>query len=100
KGAPLICHRIDAKEFLSGDSERWSTSPDKKKAAIGDAEGTKSGDDTGEAMKLKEMSYKAIKAMAVKEAISGHNKMNRAALVEALLAKIEVPKPDDTKKPD
>jgi len=89
KGAPLTCHRTDAKEFLAHPSGRWSTSPDKKKAAIGDAKGEESGDDTGEAMKLKSMDYIAIKAMAKKESIPGYNKMKRAELVEALLAKTE-----------
>jgi len=84
-GKPFTAHRVDAREFLSHPSGRWAVSPDGKKNAIRDAEVKVSEDDTGEAMRLKAMPYKAIKAMAVKAGIPGYNKMKRAELVEALL---------------
>jgi len=84
-GAPLTTHRTDAREFLAHPSGRWSTSPDEKKAGIGDAKGKKSDDDTGEAMKLKAMNYKSLKAMASKKQIDGCEKLTKPELVEALL---------------
>jgi len=89
KGKSLTCHRIDAREFLAHKSGRWSISPDGKKTAIKDAEGTETDEDTGAAMRLKAMTEKALRAMAGKELIQGCDKMNRSQLVEALLAKSE-----------
>ena len=90
EGKPLTTHRTDAREFLAHPSGRWSTSPVEKKAAIGDAEGKETGDDSGEAMKLKSMKLKPLQAMAEKALISGWDGMKKDELVEALLA-IEVP---------
>jgi len=83
EGAPLTCHRIDAKEFLT--FPRWAASPDGKKEAIGDAKSQDTGDDTGQAMALKAESFKALQAMAKKAMVSGWEKMKKAELVAALL---------------
>lgn len=94
EGKPLTTHRVDAREFLSHPSGRWSTSPVEKKAAIGDAEGKETNDDNGEAMRLKEMNFKTLQGMANKAGFGWREirKMNKAALVDALLA-IEIPAP-------
>lgn len=85
-GKPLKCHRIDAKEFLAHKSGRWSTSPDKKETAIGDAEGEESGEDTGGAMRLKAMDMKSLKGLAARSPVpEGWEKLNKADLVDALL---------------
>ena len=89
KGKPLTTHRTDAREFLAHPSGRWSASPDGKKTAIGDAEPEKTtGDDTGEAMRLKEMNFKTLQGVANKAGFEWREirKMNKAALVDALLA--------------
>jgi len=82
EGAPLTCHRIDAKEFLT--FPRWSASPDGKKGAIGDAKSLDTGDDSGKAMQLKAENYKALQAMAKKAGINSVG-MKKAELVDALL---------------
>jgi len=109
-GAPLTTHRTDAREFLAHPSGRWSTSPIIKgeigvrpddshpgvqidsqglapcvSNSVKDAKPLKMGDDTGEAMKLKAMNYKSLKAMASKKQIDGHEKLTKPELVEALL---------------
>jgi len=80
--APLQCHRIDAKEFLA--TSRWSTSPGEKKQ--GDAKPLESKEDSGAAIQLKEMDFKALRAMANKANIADYMKMDKAALVAALEA--------------
>jgi len=84
-GAQLTAHRIDARTFLAHPSGRWSTSPDEKKAGIGDAKGKKSDDDTGEAMRLKAMPFKSLLAMASKAGVPGYKHMSKADLVAALV---------------
>ena len=84
KFKPLTCHRIDAREFLA-HPKRWSTSPDGKSSAIGDAKGNKTPEDTGEAMKLKAMSFKALQGMAEKAAIPDYERLEKPDLVKALL---------------
>jgi hypothetical protein len=80
-GAPLTAHRIDAKEFLAHPSGRWATSPDGGKET---SKGKETGEDTGEAMRLKSMSFKALQAMADKAGISKYASMSKADLVAAL----------------
>lgn len=81
-GAPLTTHRIDAREFLAHPSGRWSTSPD---GGNKDTDrGKETGEDTGEAMRLKRMTFKALQAMADKAGISGYAGMSKADLVVAL----------------
>jgi len=82
EGAPLQCHRIDAKEFLA--TPRWSTSPGEKKQ--GDAKPLESKEDSGKAIQLKSMDFKALRAMASKAGIVDYIKMDKAALVDALEA--------------
>lgn len=83
-GAPLLCHRIDARDALAHPSGRWSAEP------IGSVEvAAPTEDDTGEAMKFKEMSFKTLQGMANKAGIDARDirKMNKAALIDALLKK-------------
>jgi len=63
-GAKLTCHKVDAQEFLAHPSGRWSASPNEKKTSVRDAKSEKIDDDSGEAMKLKAMANKVLKAMA------------------------------------
>ena len=81
-GAPLTCHLIDAREFLR--FPRWSATPKDSALIKVVQEG-----DTGEAMRLKEMSFKSLQAMANKAGMGAREirKMDKAALVEALLKK-------------
>jgi len=85
-GKPLTTHRVDAREFLAHPSGRWSASFDEKKEAVGDAEPIETGEDSGEAMRLKGMNFKALKAMAEKAVIPNWEKLSKPELVEALLA--------------
>lgn len=84
-GKPLKCHRIDAKEFLAHESGRWSASPDRMESVINHASGEKTGEDTGEAMRLKSMTKKSLQGLAEKASIEEWDKMNKAELVDALL---------------
>ena len=89
--APLVCHRTDAQQFLGHSAKRWSASPDKKSTGIGPDEGAETGEDTGEAMRLKAMDIKALKGLAEKKMIPDYQKMGKPALVAALLAETEPP---------
>ena len=91
EGAPLQCHRIDAREFLGHSSGRWSASPEGKKKTVGDAEPLDVGGDSGKIMQLKAMHYKALGVMAIKANIRGAEHMKKAELVEALLKFDEPP---------
>lgn len=82
-GKALVCHRIDAKEFLA--TSRWSTSPEVLKK--GDAEEMEVETDSGAAMQLKGTDFKALRTMAGKANIPDYMKMDKAALVAALEAK-------------
>ncbi len=88
---PLVCHRIDAREFLAHKSGRWSSSPDKKSIGIAPDAGKDTGEDTGEAMRLKAMDNKALKGLAEKKMIPDYQGMNKTELVAALLAETEPP---------
>lgn len=95
-GNPLQCHRIDAKQFLK--SPRWSATPYAEiKGEVGerpdnpelgmcvDPQGLDPiQGDTGETMRLKEMSFKALQAMASKAGIPDYQNMKKGELVEAL----------------
>ena len=85
KGAPLQCHRIDAREFLGHPSGRWSASPESKKNTVGDAEPLDVGGDSGKAMQLKAETNKALVTMAQKAGIPNCERMKKAELVETLL---------------
>lgn len=85
EGAPLQCHRIDAREFLGHPSGRWSASLESKKNTVGDAESLDMGDDSGKAMQLKAETNKALVVMCQKAGIQDCERMNKAELVEALL---------------
>ena len=85
EGAPLQCHRIDAREFLGHPSGRWSASPEGKKEAIGDAQPLDVGGDSGKAMQLKAETNKALLVMCQKAGIPDCENMKKAELVEALL---------------
>ena len=87
KNKPLVCHKIDAREFLAHKSKRWSTSPDKHKVSFSDKEGKEVDSDDGEAMRLKAMELKPLRALAWKEGVEDVEDMSRAKLVEALLLK-------------
>ena len=91
EGAPLQCHRTDAREFLGHPSGRWSASPESKKNTVGDAKPLDVGGDSGKAMQLKAMHYKALGVMAIKANIRGAEHMKKAELVEALLKFDEPP---------
>ncbi len=82
-GAPLQCHRIDAKEFLR--SPRWSTSLEVKKRIVGDAKPLNVGGDSGKAMQLKAETNKALVVMAQKAGVPNCENMKKAELVDALL---------------
>jgi hypothetical protein len=82
-GAPLVCHRIDACEFLK--HPRWSTSPDVLKKV--DALSPEIVSDGGKTMQLKAQKFKTLQAMASKAGIPDYVKMSKAALVVALEAK-------------
>jgi len=82
-GAPLQCHRIDAKEFLS--NPRWSVSPKVKKNAVGDAESLDIGEDSGRAMQLKSETNKALVTMCKKAGVENCDGMKKTEMVEALL---------------
>jgi len=79
-GKPLTCHKIDAREFLK--FPRWSATP-----TAGVTEPAADKDDSGQAMRLKEMSFKALQAMADKVGVVDYQKMSKAELVAALDAK-------------
>ena len=89
-GAPLQCHRIDAREFLK--SSRWSASLTADKNTVGDAEPLNVGGDSGKAMQLKAETNKALVVMAQKAGIPNCEYMKKAELVEALLKLDEPPK--------
>jgi hypothetical protein len=84
-GTPLITHAIDAKEFLSHPSGRWSTSPDILNTENSAPLETK--EDSGETTQLKLMSLRVLQAMADKAGIPDYKKLNKADLVAALEAK-------------
>ena len=85
KGAPLQCHRVDAKEFLGHSSGRWSAAPEGKKNVVGDAEPLDVGDDSGKAMQLKAETNKALVVMCKKAGIPNCERMSKAELVDVLL---------------
>jgi hypothetical protein len=78
-GAPLVCHRVDAREFLH--FPRWSLTPAEGVAAPVEIE-----TDSGQAMQLNEMTLKSLQGMANKAGIDARTirKMNKAELVDAL----------------
>lgn len=84
-GAPLQCHRIDAREFLGHPSGQWSASLKVKKNTVGDADALKIEDDSGKAMQLKAETNKALVVMCQKTGVPDCERMNKAELVEALL---------------
>lgn len=98
-GKPLTTHRIDARELLAHPSKRWSATPyveiKGELAEGGGGKGTQIDGqgldpirgDSGEVMRLKEMSFKALQAMAGKAGIADYQKMSKAELVAALDAK-------------
>ncbi len=92
--APLVCHRIDAQVFLNHPAKRWSSSPDKESTGIDPNKGKDTGEDTGEAMRLKAMDNKALKGLAEKKFIPDYQGMNKAELVAALLAEDKAPEDD------
>lgn len=96
--APLVCHRTDAQEFLAHPAKRWSASPDKESTVIDPDKGEEAGEDTGEAMRLKEMTNEALKGLAEKKMIPDYKTMNKTKLVAALLAESKTP--EDNKKED
>lgn len=85
EGAPLQCHRIDAREALGHPSGRWSASPESKKNTVGDAKPLDVGSDSGKAMQFKAETNKALITMAQKAGISGCERMKKAELVNVLL---------------
>jgi hypothetical protein len=85
KGAPLECHRTDAREFLGHSSGRWSASPESKKKTVNDAKPLDVGDDSGKAMQLKAETNKALVTMAQKAGIPDCERMKKVELVDALL---------------
>lgn len=91
-GAPLQCHRTDAKEFLGHPSGRWSAHPEGKKKTIGDAKPLDVEDDSGKAMQLKAETNKALVVMCQKAGISNCENMKKSELVDALLKLDEPPK--------
>lgn len=76
-GKPLTCHKIDAREFLR--HPRWSATPPEEEEAPEKAKG-----DSGEAMRLKELSFNALRAIAHKAGIADFQTMKKAELVIAL----------------
>lgn len=84
-GEPLTCHRVDATEFLAHPSGRWSASPVAKEKTIAKVAGTETGDDDGEAIRLKSLHYKTLQSMAEKAGIEGCGSMKKADLVNALM---------------
>lgn len=92
KGAPLQCHRTDAREFLGHPSGRWSASPEGKKKTVGDAKPLDVGGDIGKAMQLKAETNKALVTMAQKAGVPDCEHMKKAELVDALLKLDEPPK--------
>ena len=85
---PLTCHRTDAREFLAHPSKRWSSGADAYENKFGDIKGLEAGEDSGEAMRLKAMTLKDLRATAAIKWIEGYKAMNKSALVEALLTKM------------
>ena len=83
-GKSLTAHRIDARQFLAHPSKRWSATPPEG-AKKPEPEPADTESDDGEAMKLKEMSFKALQALAQKAALPGWAEMKKAELVTALL---------------
>ena len=84
---PLECHRIDAKDFLTHKSGRWVASPDGKSKVVDPGAGKETENDTGEAMRIKSLSFNALKAEAKKANIEGYGQMKKVELIDALLAK-------------
>jgi hypothetical protein len=78
-GASLVCHQVDARDFLK--HPRWSATPPAEIMPAVEIQG-----DSGEVMKLKELSFKTLQAMAAKAGLAARTirKMNKAALVDAL----------------
>lgn len=92
EGAPLKCHRIDARDALGHPSGRWSASPKGKKNTVGDAKPLDVGGDSGKAMQLKAETNKALVTMAQKAGIPDCERMKKAELVDALLKLDGLPK--------
>lgn len=84
-GAPLMCHKIDAREFLAHPSGRWSASPKEHKNSVATSDGTETGEDSGQAIRLKNLHYKTLQSMAEKAGIDGAGSMKKAELVDALM---------------
>jgi len=74
-GKPLQCFLTDAREFLEHPSGRWSADPSGIKKAVDDSnvQGDETGD-SGEAMRLKGMDYKALQSLAIKHGIPANQK--------------------------
>ncbi len=84
--SPLTCHRTDARDFLAHPSGRWSTSPDVEDVGLSPTCGKAIEDDSGEAMRLKAMTLKALQSIAEKAGISIKSRMKKGDLIDLILA--------------
>mgnify|MGYP001339296628 CR=1 FL=1 len=92
-GTPVLFHRVDAKDALNHPSGHWLTSPQVaawEPGSIRDAQPLKIKQDTGQEIKLKGTPFKTLRTMARDANIENYISMDKAALVNALIAaKIE-----------